>query len=91
MEDKISINRAKNKKINMEGKRKYTKIHIAYPPSTISSRHNRMRSKFSSASFLSTLPLEWGKKKVYKRVNKWIMTTIELQKEGKQEQQLWET
>ena len=32
-------------------------MRMTYPASIISSMHNRMRSKFSSASFLSTLPL----------------------------------
>lgn len=52
---KIYSKRFKKVKINQIN---YAKNDYSYPPSTISSRHNKIRSKFSSASFLSTVPLK---------------------------------
>lgn len=45
------------------GAKEKEKEKDAYPPSTISSRHKRMRSKFSSASLFSTLPLRQAARK----------------------------
>lgn len=65
-EDWLSIegNQKTGHTIEMQRIDNKKRAYERYPPSIISSRHSKMRSKFSSASFFSTLPLENKKQKL---------------------------